>query len=92
MFYTGIFSMNGDALMIRHDGNNEFDDDDVLSRIDVREKKLVRRRAGYVSNTGTIATIHIKKRHNKPDNIMYIRDQFNLHEYYGVTEVKVKEL
>ena len=91
MFYTGIFSINGDALMIRHDGNNEFDDD-VLSRIDDKEKKLVRRKAGYVSNTGTIATIHIKKRHNKPDKIMYIRDQFNLHKYYGVTEVRVKEL
>ena len=91
MFYTGIFSMNGDALMTLHDGDNEFDDD-VLSRIDNREKKLVRRRAGYVSNTGTIATIHIKKRHNKPDKIMHIRDQFNLHKYYGVTEVRVKEL
>ena len=91
MFYTGIFSMNSDALMIQHDGTNEFDDD-VLSRIDDREKKLVRRRAGYVSNIGTVATIHIKKRHNKPDKIMHISDQFNLHEYYGVTEVRVTEL
>ena len=91
MFYTGIFSMNGEALMTVHNIGDDFDDD-VLSWIDSRAKKLIRRRAGYVSNTGTVATIHIKKRHNKPDKIMHICDQFNLHEYYGITEVKVKEL
>ena len=91
MYYTGIFSMNGEALMTRHDSSDDFDDD-VLSWIDSGAKKLIRRRAGYVSNTGTVATIHIRKRHNKPDNIMHIRDQFNLHKIYGVTKVRITEL
>ena len=72
MFYTGIFSMNGKALMTRHDSDDDFDDD-VLSWIDDRAKKLIRRRAGYVSNTGTVATIHIKPKFNNEENIERVK-------------------
>ena len=92
MFYTGVYAMNDRSIQRAHKTAEPFDDD-VFSWFDKSHKKLlgVSQRI-YVSNVGTTATIHIKKRHNKPENIEFIKDQFNLRDIFGIAEVRVTEL
>ena len=92
MFYTGAIGMNDRAIQLTHDRNHCFDDD-VFSWFDKKEKKLMGHTGiTYVSNIGTVATIHIKPRHNNPAYIAYIKDYFNLHDIYGISKVLIEEM
>ena len=92
MFYTGALGMNDRAIQTMHDINNVFDDD-VPSWFDKKYKKLIGHTGiTYVSNIGTVATIHIKPRYNRPEYIAYIKDCFNLHDIYGISKVLIEEM
>ncbi len=92
MFYTGVYGLNGRSVRRVHDENDAFDDD-VFSWVDKKNKKLLgRTKMIYVSNIGSEATIHLKPKLNTPYNISLIKDEFGLHDIFGVTKVNVEEL
>ena len=88
MFFTGTFSIDGVCAQKVHE--SERCDDDVItwfSKEDEEEKN--RHPDGYVSNEGSIVTIHILPEYQNEKNIDFIKRIFGLFEECGVTEVRI---
>ena len=93
IFYTGHFSIAGDRLPRGHREEDDFDDD-VLPRLSERDKRVTKGIIdGYVTNTGTKITIHIKPEFNTEGNIERVKKDFGLTENNKrVSEVIVEEV
>ena len=84
-FFTGFFSLSGFACQKVH--NEMTYDDDVVSNTNESITLLY---DGYVSNCGTIATIHIKPGYSD-DDIASVKRMFGLFPGNGITEVNIVE-
>ena len=91
MFYTGVHAMNRSGFQVQHDVENVFDDD-LSWYTKAHKKALGHSRRIFVTNEGSVATIHVKPRLNKPEIIGMIKDEFRLHDIFGITEVIVTEM
>ena len=90
MFATGFFSMEGNAVQTFHYADNP-GKHEVVSDIEER-KKRASLDDGYVSNEGSVATIHIKPEYNNETNVEWVKRIFGLYEKYGITEVRIEEI
>ena len=90
MFATGFFSMEGNAVQTFHYADH-LGKHDVVSGIEDWQKRASYN-DGYVSNDGSIATIHIKPEYNNETNIEWVKRIFGLYEKYGITEVQIEEI
>ena len=98
MFNTGIFSFKDGCIhaVNRFHTKDEPYDDDVMSRFDGQSRALFELTNkgpadGYVSNVGSVVTIHIRPECNTSENIESVKTAFGLYEKYGVTKVIVNE-
>ena len=90
MFATGFFSMEGNAVQTFHYADY-LGKHDVVSDIEDWQKRAPYN-DGYVSNEGSVATIHIKPEYNNETNIEWVKRIFGLYEKYGITEVWIEEI
>ena len=93
MFFTGVFSRNGNTIQKSHD--TEFNDD-VLSWYSESDRCLFEAafspEDGYVTNNSSEVTIHIKPEANTDETINFVKVIFGLNEKNGVSRVFVEEL
>lgn len=81
LFFTGAFSLDGMTVQRPHficndvDKDTELSDDDVVSWFQESENTLFK--DGYVSNVGTVVTIHISPESSDKD-ISFIKKIFGL--------------
>ena len=83
MFETGVFGLDGVTAQRIHN-RNEWDDD-VISWID--EPEISESNSGYVSNVGSVVTIHIRSGYSRED-LAFVKKMFGLYPENGVSEVK----
>ena len=92
MFYTGRFNLDGNVCQKIH--SEEEYDDDVISNSSIAADIYS---DGYVSNEGSVVTIHIKPGYSDKD-ISFVKEMFHLNitgdssESNNITEIKIVEL
>ena len=83
MFITGTFSLGGMTTQRIHGA--EFDDD-VLSWVDETDVEFCT--DGYISNVGSVVTIHIRPGYSE-HNLAFVKKMFGVHPYNGVSQIVV---
>ena len=84
-FFTGSFRLEeyGCGLTTQRLHNDENWNDDVISWIDIEELC-----DGYVSNVGSVATIHISPGYTEND-VDLVEKMFGLYPQYGISAVLI---
>lgn len=83
MFFTGAFKLETGSLTTcqRCHDKEEYDDE-------ILDSGLLEDPHGYVTNTGNVITIHIKKTYNNTAEINSIRCAFGLTDNRMAVEIK----
>ena len=89
-FATGRFNMEGHTVQTFHYADDPGKHDVISSMYEWEKIKAFN--DGYVSNDGSVATIHIKPKYNNETNIEWVKRIFGLYEKYGITEVRIEEI